>query len=127
MVQGSAQEWFLEVEGKKTGPFTTEQILGLLSEKEIPGTQRVTSDGAHWMTVRELADRQNPRPASKPFVPPPRPQELTPPPPALPGETVQEKAPAKPARDPAIGLMDALQAAKDRKSHASTLRQLPQV
>ena len=50
MVISSSQEWFLEVVGKKTGPFSTEQVLGLLADKEIRGTQRITADlSAGWV------------------------------------------------------------------------------
>ena len=76
MSSASSQEWFLEVEGKRTGPFTTDQIVGLFQDGEVPGTQRITSASSEgkWITVNELVDSNKP----KPFHPPPRPADLTP-------------------------------------------------
>ncbi len=59
MIPASAQNWFLDLEDKKTGPFTVDQLLHLLEEAEIPETQRITCDELHgrWITIRELADQ----------------------------------------------------------------------
>ena len=77
------EEWFLEVDGKRTGPFTSDQILGLLSEGEIPETARVTSNdlGERWITVSELEKRNaspSPHPQTSRPTPTPRPPEAAP-------------------------------------------------
>ena len=120
MVERTTQEWFLEVEGRKTGPFPTEQILGLLADHEIPETTRVLSaaPGSSWITVRELADSENRK--SKSFVPPPRPTEAQ----ASPETENASASPAAPAASkPEHSLLDALLAAKERK--AQSARALP--
>lgn len=143
MVDETAQEWFLEIEEKKTGPFPTEQILGLLADREIPDSARIqaSTPGSEWITVRELAERTQrgptaeppapvlaPAPA-KPFVPPPRPADLHPtgeitrpgaagkPTPPVVAEAIPENQRA--TSKPEFSLLDALLAAKERKSHAS--------
>jgi hypothetical protein len=111
MVIGSSQEWFLEVGGKKTGPFSAEQVLGLLQEKEIPETQRITSDSLEgkWVTALEFSKMHAAGLLpTKPFNPPPRPIEQVLPPGTL-------EIPHEIPTDPALGLFDALQAAKERK------------
>ena len=51
-------QWHLEVNGKKVGPFTLDQIQGLYEDGEIRGYHQVTSDQLHgkWITVQELVD-----------------------------------------------------------------------
>src|SRR5580704_5812569 len=90
MVEETTQEWFLEIEGQRTGPFNTEQILGLLEDGELPDTAQIFSSttAVEFITVRQLAERES---ASKPsiavtltdgpsklFTPPPRPADLQP-------------------------------------------------
>lgn len=50
-------DWYLEVNGSKTGPYPSDQILGLFHEGEIPPEARITADHLHdqWITVQELA------------------------------------------------------------------------
>jgi hypothetical protein len=120
MVEGTTPDWYLEVEGRKTGPFTTEQILGLLKEREIPETARIisTQTDSDWFTVGALAQQSAPHslsganPSSKPFVPPPRPAELQPSSNVPPPET--QAATAKPE----LSLMDALRVTKERRAHS---------
>lgn len=120
------QNWYLHLDtdagGKKTGPFPLDQILGLFADGEIPPTARVSGAATHeTIAVSELARRQaqpnavgtGPR-TPKPFTPPPRPADLVPPPPVTATEVT-----ATPQADPALGLFDALQAAKERKQHAA--------
>ena len=134
MVEESTQEWFLEIEGSKAGPFPTEQILGLLADKEIPETARIQSSapGSAWITVRELAasqqqpSRNPPAQPAKPFVPPPRPAVLQPSNEFThPGtEPTVIEIPAAPKHQPAkpeFSLFDALIAAKERKAQARGL------
>jgi hypothetical protein len=123
----------LEVEGRKTGPFSVEQILGLLAEGEIPETARMISSapGSDWITVATLAQQHKthqlqqqkaqaiqvqatqpeaapaPQLPSKPFIPPPRPAELQP----------ASKPPSAPK--PELTLIDALRVTKERRAHAS--------
>lgn len=121
MVESSTQEWFLEVEGHKTGPFATDQILGLFADQEILGTARIilTAPGSEWTTVSELASLVHPPPAAspslgaKPFVPPPRPAEL-----ASTSNFNLTNAPKPVAvSKPELSLLDALRVTKERRSH----------
>ena len=139
MVRYASQEWFLEVKGKRTGPFTTEQVLGLLADKEIPETQRITASMTddRWITVKELAEDYRHTPQATPpkhFVPPPRPTELQHPSEgATPSTSAHAHVPlpesdasSAEARDlnkPEHSLFEALLAAKDRKANAG--RALP--
>jgi hypothetical protein len=123
MVALLSHEWFLSVDGVKTGPFSVDQILGLYADKELVDSQLTTTDalGSAWITVHELYELQEERkkPFIAPFAPPSRPSELT-----QPGFTLESlsRAPVPPPSttkapmDPAISLFDALQAAKERKS-----------
>ncbi|MGK5082264.1 hypothetical protein WDW37_03085 [Bdellovibrionota bacterium FG-1] len=121
MVSDASQEWFLEIGEKKTGPFTTEQVLGLLADKEISEQQRVTSGlpDSVWISVGEFARIRTP----KPFTPPPRPSDLV-----LSTDSSHSSSSANfiPSAqdDPAISLFDALQAAKERKPQSGA-RALP--
>jgi hypothetical protein len=115
-------EWFLEVQGTRTGPYTPEQLVGLLEDGEIPPQTRVTTErlNGEWISIEELAHALAPPPAEAParggrigFQPPPRPseKELRP----------SEDSGANPARDPTNGLFDALLAARERKTAAKLL------
>jgi hypothetical protein len=120
--QESIAEWFLEVEGNKTGPYTAEQILGLLTDGEILSHHRITSErvGNEWITAAELAsvlqkDSTTPQteqtkeiPGPGTFQPPPRPADIEKP---RDTELTTDNSP-----DPAISLFDTLQVARDRKA-----------
>ena len=43
---GFPNKWYLELEGKRMGPFAPEQILGLLADGEIPEDLKVSPDPA---------------------------------------------------------------------------------
>jgi len=111
-------EWFLDVQGKKIGPYSAEQIAGLLSDKEIRADHRVTSDRlkGEWIEVRQLVS-QMARASGGKFAPPPRPATLDPgllaPASASPPQIKQE-APDDPTRD----LFDSLQAARDKMAQS---------
>jgi hypothetical protein len=51
-------QWHLEVNGRKVGPFTLDQIQGLYEDGEIRGYHQVTSDqlDGKWISVQELVD-----------------------------------------------------------------------
>lgn len=53
-------EWFLEVNGRKVGPFTVEQIQGFLDDGEIRAYHQVTSEqmAGHWVSVSDLLQSQ---------------------------------------------------------------------
>lgn len=120
MVEGTAQEWFLEVEGRKTGPFATDQILGFFADHEVPGTARIISGapGSEWTTVAELVavEQKNLPPSlpSKPFVPPPRPAELQP-----------ATSPIPTVAKPELSLMDALRVNKERLHGGTKAIEIP--
>src|SRR4051794_41096751 len=58
MTKPASQEWFLDVNGKQTGPYSLDEVLGLFREGEIPAAQKVTSERlkGKWITVRELSE-----------------------------------------------------------------------
>ncbi|NDD91646.1 DUF4339 domain-containing protein, partial [bacterium] len=59
MSGGFPQEWFLELNGKRTGPFSPEQLLGLLADGEIPEDVTVhpgADSEAPGLTVAEMRD-----------------------------------------------------------------------
>src|SRR3990170_5023318 len=64
-------EWFLDVQGKKVGPFTLEQVHGLLEDGEIRKFNRVTRDplGREWITVDEALTKKQPEPETPPTLP----------------------------------------------------------
>src|SRR4051812_32845216 len=99
-------EWYLEVGGKKSGPYSTAQVLELAQSGQLQPHHRVTAAhlGEQWITVDELARSMGP----ESFHPPPRPSTLQ--------EKQQSYSPPAGAGggDPMLGLFDALQAAKDR-------------
>jgi hypothetical protein len=104
-----SQEWFLDVNGRKTGPFSLEQIEGLLREGELQPHQKITAEhlAGRWLTVRELVDHLN---ESTGFQPPPRPQDLNTP--------SGSSAPAAKRPDPALSLLSSLQSARQRKENS---------
>lgn len=109
MISGDSSEWFLEVEGKRIGPYTIEHILGLLQEGEILPYHRVTSDsvGAEWMSVQELKNLIKAQPGGGMlFQPPPRPVAL---------DTPAESRVSSDGSDPTLSLFDALQSVKGGK------------
>jgi len=63
MTEGFPQHWYLELEGKRMGPFSPEQVLGLLADGEIPEGLYVTpefegstSTGPMRMTAAAMRD-----------------------------------------------------------------------
>ncbi len=113
-------EWYLEIAGERTGPFTAEQVMGFLTDGEIPAEQRITSAtiGGRWITAADLAAQAGNAPSLKTsaaqmadpaddlgFQPPPRPTDL------------DRMSPTtdRPRQDAALNLFDALQTAKDRQ------------
>src|SRR5665213_2245016 len=79
-------DWYIEVNGKKVGPFTLDQIRGFFEDGEIRSYHQVTSQhiGGQWISVEELIQSENP-PGSLPpeerpqvtginFRAPPRPE-----------------------------------------------------
>src|SRR4051812_47241413 len=68
MVEESAQQWFLEIEGNRTGPFTTEQVLGLLADGELPDTQLLftSANSNQFISLRDLASRHRVAPVAPP-------------------------------------------------------------
>ncbi len=106
--------WYLNVNGVKTGPYTRDQILGLLEDGEIRADSKVTSHKVHhqWITIEQfIAMKKRPAaPASGNFEPPPRPPEVE-----------QERTLTQAIQrddDPTITLFTALQVSKERKTHS---------
>ena len=117
MVEGSEhnraeaqrQNWFLEVNGKKTGPFTFEQIEGFLEEGEIRPYYQVTAPHleGRWISVQELVDSVKNAGAGGLFQPPPRPAGPDHPP---------EPKDTDGRTDPAFSLFKALKTVQGRRS-----------
>lgn len=108
-----AGNWYLEVNGKKVGPFTLDQIQGFLDDGEIRAYHQVTSHdlGGRWLSVEDAlqaAPPPPPAPVSIPtafdgsFQPPPRPE-------------IQASGPMDDRTDPAISLFNALQVMRERR------------
>ena len=124
----NAAEWFLDLNGKKAGPYTVEQVQALVQEGEVHGQIRATSErlNQEWITVAELivafeaavkgSDATGPSTHSQP---PPRPTEN------LETVTVIATSSGGSFNDATQGLFDALQSAKERKA-AAKLAPAPQ-
>ena len=123
----NAAEWFLDLNGKKAGPYSVEQVQALVQEGEVHGQTRATSDrlNQEWITVAELivafeaaVKNSDTSPPSVHHQPPPRPKENL--------ETVSV-VPTSSGNfnDATQGLFDALQSAKERKA-AAKLTPAPQ-
>lgn len=84
-------QWYLASAGKKTGPFSIEELKDLLSSGNIQNLDLVTNDqlGDRWLTVQEILSHASRMPGSSEnsgmgsssvslhFQPPPRPSELS--------------------------------------------------
>src|SRR5690242_9334249 len=86
-------EWYLEVDGKKAGPFTLNQLIDLHNRREVLPHHLVSAErlSGRWITLESLFRALKPTVASakrvepshvtvsKPdsFHPPPRPSEET--------------------------------------------------
>ena len=134
----SVAEWFLDLDGKKAGPYTIEQVQGLLNEGTAHSESRATSDrlGDEWVTVADLvvafqAALNQAAPAMIQATPPqegssslplsglpPRPKE------SLESAPVFTASPGN-RNDATQNLFDALQSAKERKA-AAKLTPAPQ-
>jgi hypothetical protein len=110
-----ASDWYIEVNGKKVGPFTLDQIQGFFQDGEIRAYHQVTSKqlGGQWISVEELIQTQTP-PAVIPevertqltginFQPPPRPE-------ISPSEPIEDKV------DPTMSLFNALQVVREKRA-----------
>jgi hypothetical protein len=143
----SSEQWFLEVNGKKFGPYTMAQINALVRHHEIVGEDRVTAPhlSGKWMTVQEFVNQsdriaaavassqtgqrsaqsipQNP-PAAAPTVPP-RPDErtLT----SITAPAFHSNEQRKPQSDAVLNLFEILQAARERKTQTPTSAALPAI
>jgi hypothetical protein len=109
-------EWFLEVHGTKTGPYTVEHIHALLTEGQISPLLRVTSDrlSGEWITVQEMLQAYSSSKISGEFQPPPRPDDIE--------KALGSSSAERQSEDATLGLFDALQAAREKK-HQSVLSQ----
>ena len=110
----SLPEWYLDIEGTRSGPYTTHQIEGFLSDGEILPRHRVISSRRPGQSVSAgdfvaaLHHHYQENPGNAVFQPPPRPQDI------------HEKGAAfqvdTTLNDPAHALFDALQVARERKT-----------
>ena len=119
-------EWYLEIEGRKSGPYTADQIEGFLKDREILPRHRVFSPRRpdQLMTAGEFVSAiQHQRqmsaggatatPPSKPraFQPPNKPQDMD-------ERTGIIKVDTAARADPTQHLFDALQAVRERQTQA---------
>jgi hypothetical protein len=102
-----ASQWFFEVLGKKSGPYSTEKILDLYRSGQLGARVQLIPDapGQAEITLEELIGLSQ-------FQPPPKPEI------AKEGDHFVTLG-----NDPSMNLFDALQAAKDRK--ASPTKPMP--
>jgi hypothetical protein len=133
MPTGDANDqWYLEVNGKKFGPYTLAQIEALARHNEILGQDKVTAShlNGKWMTVDSFvrqtgAQKQSPQSSQStqgsqaaqatpatPAAVPPRPDERT-----LTSllSPSNQAAPRKSSTDAVSNLFEILQAARERK------------
>jgi len=124
-------QWFLEVNGKKFGPYTMAQIHALVRHQEIVGEDKVT--GSHlngrWISVQEFVSKtgssrtevqaaaspveQTVPVESTPATVPPRPDERTMT--SLIAPSMRQVEPRKSGSDAVLNLFEILQAARERK------------
>ncbi len=121
MSSDTAPEWYLEIAGKRTGPFSVEQVQGLLRESQISSDTRISGRGlrgpvvvGEFLAAIELRKKSGAvaqgRGAS--FSPPPRPDGI---------EERRARSPEAIERtrvgfDPAQDLFDALQQVRERQN-----------
>jgi len=112
------EEVYIDVAGVKTGPYTKDQITGLLEDNEILPDSKITSESLNgkWVSVRDFLDNQSTikkvekNATNFGFQPPPRPVDLD-----KRSEDSEEQL-LEQGTDPALSLFDTLQAAKERKA-----------
>ncbi len=115
--QEQAPAWYLEVNGKRVGPYTTDQLREYLQKDQIKPFHQVTAAhlNGQWISVQELMTSLDASPAERknaPFQPPPRPSDLD----QTPLPVTRDEA------DPAMSLFTALQASKERKQSAPMVK-----
>jgi hypothetical protein len=109
MAADTAPAWFLELQGRKVGPYTIDQIEGLLRDGEIPADQKTTADylNGRWIGVQDLIQayhRGQDQVARGHFEPPPKPAP-------------SDQAPLeRRVEDSTTELFSTLQMARDRKN-----------
>src|SRR5437868_13821582 len=104
-------EWFLETQGRKSGPFSIDEIRQLYESGQVDAQSRMGTESMRGQAV--LVRDYFAQNASSLFQPPPRPSEL---PKAgdLPIPEVSEHT------NPALSLFEALQVSRERKAASST-------
>lgn len=114
--------WFVEAQNQRLGPYTREQIKTLVETGSLPNTAVATTDrlGGTWISVQEVLQGHPVTPRAtreettySSFRPPARPSQVhqqTPP------QIIEEE-------DPTLPLLDALQAARERKNAKEEARQ----
>lgn len=134
----STDQWFLEVNGKKFGPYTMAQINALVRHHEIVGEDKVTAShlSGKWITVQEFVSKGDPAasaalsagpspqrsaqsiPQGAPATVPPRPDErtLT----SITAPVSHSNEPRKSGSDAVLNLFEILQAARERKTPTPT-------
>jgi len=120
-------QWFLEVNGKKFGPYTMAQIHALVRHQEVVGEDKVT--GSHlngrWISVQEFVTKtgssqtvaQTEPVESTPSTVPPRPDERTMT--SLIAPSMRQVEPRKSGSDAILNLFEILQSARERKPQTS--------
>jgi hypothetical protein len=123
----STDQWFLEVNGKKFGPYTMAQINALVRHHEIVGEDKVTAShlSGKWITVQEFVSQNEPTiniaapSAPKASVVPPRPDERTLTSIIAPSHHSHEPRKSD-SSDAVLNLFEILQAARERKTQNQT-------
>ncbi len=115
-IGNASDQWILEVNGKKFGPYTMAQIHALVQHREIMGEDKVTAPhlSGKWISVSELTKAPQPTQtvSTTPATVPPRPDERT-----LTSimAPTRHQEPRKSRSDAILNLFEILQAARERK------------
>jgi hypothetical protein len=111
------REWYIEVAGRKTGPFPADAVRDLFLEHEILGNQPLfaADDASVTLTAQELAtlfsaENDSSGPASSGAIPI-RPADV--------GKVAPGSEMTHPQEDASVGLFDTLMAAKERQKTQS--------
>src|SRR3990167_5276412 len=57
-MEAESAEWFLDVQGRRIGPFTASQVIGFYQDGEVLAAHRASTtpdDDASWISVEDLA------------------------------------------------------------------------
>ena len=125
------EQWFLDLDGTRSGPYTTHEITQLITAGDILPHHQIATElkGKEWKTILEWqlnfkrdqrASQSVPIPVS---TPEPEPEPITSPTPVLAPTPTLTPIPAK--RDPTAEMFDLLQTTKQKRTEAQSVQAQP--